>query len=377
MEGPDAVHENGHAPTEGCLFRPRCTQAVDKCRFGEIPLVERADGRLRCIRGGIAELLRFQGVEKSYGTVRALRATDLSLKTGEFFCLVGETGSGKTTLAMIAAGALEPDRGRRFFEDRDMDELIRRDYKNLAPKIGIIYQNPAEAVSHRFSVFDIVAEPLKIQRNGMSKDEIRERVLGALKDVRLSTAPEFLKMYPHELNMGAIQRLCLARALVHDPLLLVADEPTSALDPSVQAKMLKLLMGLQIEKGLTMLFVTHDIGLARKTADRIGVMLAGRIVEIGPAARIINRPGHPYTRMLIESARGVVDSVGEKPPGMLETAGCPFSGRCSRFEDTCLSGPPAPFDLDGGRHLAWCTNPFVEDANEDFIERYDTQYSSS
>ena len=360
VEGPDSVHESGHAPTEGCLFRPRCTQAVDECRFGEIPLVENGNGRLRCIRGGIAELLRFEGVEKSYGTVRALRSTDLSLKAGEFFCLVGETGSGKTTLAMIAAGALDPDRGGRFFEDRDMDERIRRDYKNLAPKIGIIYQNPAEAVSHRFSVFDIVAEPLKIQRNGLTKDEIRERVLGALKDVRLSTAPEFLKMYPHELNMGAIQRLCLARALVHDPLLLVADEPTSALDPSVQAKVLKLLMGLQIEKGLTMLFVTHDIGLARKTADRIGVMLAGRIVEIGPASRIINRPGHPYTRMLIDSARGGVDSVyGEKPADIFEATGCPFSDRCSRFGDACLSGPPGPFDLDGGRHLAWCRNPFV------------------
>ena len=105
------------------------------------------------------------------------------------------------------------------------------------------------------------------------------------------------------------------------------DEPTSALDPSVQAKVLKLLMGLQIEKGLTMLFVTHDIGLARKTADRIGVMLAGRIVEIGPASRIINRPGHPYTRMLIDSARGGVDSVyGEKPAGIFEADGLSVFG---------------------------------------------------
>ena len=104
--------------------------------------------------------------------------------------------------------------------------------------------------------------------------------------------------------MGAIQRVCLARALVHDPVLLVADEPTSALDPSVQAKVLKILLDLQIEKGLTMLFVTHDLGLARKVADRIGVMLKGRIVEVGPAARLLNNPGHPYTGLLIDSARG-------------------------------------------------------------------------
>ena len=119
--------------------------------------------------------------------------------------------------------------------------------------------------------------------------------------------PEFLRRYPHELNLGAIQRLCIARALVTEPMLLVADEPTSSLDPSVQAKVLKMLLDLQTEKGLTLLLVTHDLGLARKIADRIGVMRAGRLVEIGPAARVMGRPGHSYTRQLIESAGGTVE----------------------------------------------------------------------
>jgi peptide/nickel transport system ATP-binding protein len=245
-------------------------------------------------------------VAKSYGKVTALHPTDLTLMAGEVFCLVGETGSGKTTLAMIAAGAVFPDQGTRTFQGRDMDLWMKKDAASLATRIGIIYQNPAESVSHRLTVFEIVAEPLRIHKPVTNESALADRVKAALSDVRLSCAPEFLKRYPHELNMGAIQRVCLARALVHEPDLLVADEPTSALDPSVQAKVLKMLLTLQIEKGVTLLFVTHNIGLARKVADRIGVMSGGRIIETGPAARIINHPDHEYTRTLIRSAQGLI-----------------------------------------------------------------------
>ena len=323
-----------------------------------MPMLEADSHRVRCLRGGVVELLSLKGVAKSYESVQALCPTDLTLQSGEIFCLVGETGSGKTTLAMIAAGALHPDQGQRSFDDRDMDQWIKRDYRSLAPKIGLIYQNPAEAVSHRLSVFDIVAEPLRIQSSHLSGEELRSRVLAALTDVRLSTAPEFLKRYPHELNMGAIQRLCLARALVHEPTLLIADEPTSSLDPSVQAKVLKMLLNLQIEKGLTMLFVTHDIGLARKICNRIGVMLAGRMVEVGPAASVISHPGHPYTGMLLDSARELFEP--EAPMIQAQTVPqsiCPFMDRCIRFSPTCQLNPAAPVDLDSGRHLAWCWNP--------------------
>jgi peptide/nickel transport system ATP-binding protein len=312
VAAPDSFHQGGHAPPRGCLFQPRCTQAVEACTREEIAIMPSGDHQVRCLRGGIAQLLCFEQVAKSYGPIKALAPTDLTLMAGEVFCLVGETGSGKTTLAMIAAAAIIPDQGKRIFQGRDMDIWVKKEFTSLAPKIGVIYQNPAESVSHRFTVFDIVAEPLRIHKMETRTEKIHSRVLRALSDVRLSTAPEFLQRYPHELNMGAIQRVCLARALVHDPDLLIADEPTSALDPSVQAKVLKMLLGLQIEKGLTMLFVTHNIGLARKVADRIGVMVDGRIIETGPAARIINHPGHQYTKMLINSARGLSDT----PQGM-------------------------------------------------------------
>jgi peptide/nickel transport system ATP-binding protein len=140
--------------------------------------------------------------------------------------------------------------------------------------------------------------------------------------------------------------------------LLVADEPTSALDPSVQAKVLKMLLSLQIEKGLTLLFVTHDLGLARKIADRIGVMLDGRIIEIGPAATVLNRPGHPYTQMLIESARGAFGCANNgASSNMGGESKCPFVTQCLRSKSKCRSAQPEAADLDSGRHLAWCHNP--------------------
>jgi peptide/nickel transport system ATP-binding protein len=175
-------------------------------------------------------------------------------------------------------------------------------------------------------------------------------------DVHLPLQPDFLKRYPHELNMGALQRLCIARALVHEPALIVADEPTSALDPSVQAKVVKMLLDLQIEKGLTMIFVTHDIGLARKISDRICVMLAGRIVEIGPAAKVISEPLHPYTKGLLDSARGayVPGPTVERRP---RSGGCPFADRCERQTDQCLALDPPRIELNEHSHCVRCFHP--------------------
>ena len=294
--------ENGHAPERGCLFAPRCTQAEAACREEEPELCSVGGHRLRCRRGGIVNLLELHQVEKAYAGVPALAPVDLRLRQGEVFGLVGETGSGKSTLAMIAAGALRPDGGRRDFSGRDLEDWLRRDRLSLARRIGIVQQHPALAVSPRFDVFAIVAEPLRIQGQTDSADALRERVTRALIEVHLPTAPEFLRRLPHQLNQGALQRLCIARALITEPLLLIADEPTSALDPSVQAKILKLLLDLQIEKGLTLLLVTHDLGLARKVCDRIGVMHAGRLVEVGNAAQVLQRPAHPYTRELLNAS---------------------------------------------------------------------------
>ena len=359
IQVPESSHRDGHAPPTGCLFQNRCTQAISACSHGEIAL-EEADGhRVRCLRGGIVRLLRMEGVSKQYDAVRALDGVDLEVKAGEVLSLVGETGSGKTTLAMTAAGVLRPDAGMRVFDGEDMDGWIRRDYRSLARRIGVIYQNPAEAVSHRFTVFDAVAEPLRIHGLAGGREDLEERVKQRLQDVHLSTDPAFLERYPHELNMGAIQRVCMARALILDPGLLVADEPTSSLDPSVQAKVMKLLLHLQAEMGLSLLFVTHDIGLARKISDRIAVMLAGRIVEIGPASLLLRSPRHPYTRLLLESAAGRLPEI---PPGMEAAgdpgSGCAFASRCARRTGACLSR--APLLAENGSRQVACLAPLPE-----------------
>lgn len=354
--GTEPAHEDGHLHPRGCLFQPRCTQSIAECSEKAVHLQEAGTHRVRCLRGGIATQLELMRVNKRYGDITALGATDMALRAGEIFCLVGETGSGKTTLAMIAAGALQPDQGTRTFEGRDMDRWIKEDYRSLAGKIGVIYQNPAEAVSHRLSVFDIVAEPLKIQKQARDKGEIRSRVLRALADVHLSAESAFLGRYPHELNMGALQRVCIARALVSGPSLVVADEPTSSLDPSVQAKVLKMLLDLQIEKGLTMLFITHDLGVARKIGDRIGVMLAGRLVEVGPTVQVMGRPAHPYTALLIASARGQIRDAVDGPGGS-NSGGCPFVEKCERAQENCRSSFPEMGSVEAGRHLVRCHFP--------------------
>ncbi|MBA7630746.1 putative ABC transporter ATP-binding protein [subsurface metagenome] len=359
IQVPQSSHKNGHAPPTGCLFQNRCTQAIERCQIEPVALEVIGDHEVRCLRHGIANLLELKDVSKKYGQTVALNSTSLTIKCGEVFCLVGETGSGKTTMAMIAAGVLKPDSGSRFFDGQDMDELMRRDYRSLARHIGVIYQNPAQSVSHRFSVFETVAEPLDIHRMAKSRVELQARVTKVLTDVHLSSDPAFLGRYPYELNMGAIQRVCLARALVLEPALIVADEPTSSLDPSVQAKVLKLLLDLQIELGLTMLFVTHDIGLARKIGDRIGVMLSGRIVEIGPAHLVLSAGLHPYTRLLIDSVSSLTQHFIQHASGTGRPSGCPFVPRCPRAKDICSH--EAPEILEREQRQVACHFPLAAD----------------
>ncbi|HUT44449.1 MAG TPA: ABC transporter ATP-binding protein [Desulfobacterales bacterium] len=343
---PDSSHKDGHAPPDGCIFQNRCIQAIDRCKNEKVFLKKIGNHTVRCLRNGIANILNLKGVSKSYGDVAALQPTHLILKCGEVFCLVGETGSGKTTLAMISAGILRQDRGEKTFEGRDMDQWARQEYRSLARRIGLIYQNPAESISPRFSVFEAVAEPLKIHKTAITREDLENRVSHVLAQVRLSVDPSFLKRYPHELNMGAIQRVCIARALILEPSLLVADEPTSSLDPSVQAKVLKLLLDLQIELGLSMFFITHNIGLARKIGDRIGVMLAGHLVEVGPANIVLSAPRHPFTRLLIDSVRGLIKNPFKPESESTKSFGCPFVHRCPQPKDVCREKTPEMVDVD-------------------------------
>jgi len=289
----------------GCPFSDRCTQRIDRCRK-EVPQLTDAGGRMiACHRGGIVPLLELSGVTTSFGDFTAVDGVDLTLFEGETIALVGESGSGKTTLAKTVIGLFEQDEGEIQLEG---ETLARRD-RDFYRRVQMIYQNPKESISHRMNVLDAVSEPLEIQKVGSPAERVAI-VKRVLEEVELSTDDDFLKKYPHQISGGEAQRVAIARALVLNPKLLIADEPTSALDASVQAKILKLLLNLQENRGLAILFITHDIAIARKVSDRMAVMLKGKIVEEGPTSEVTTSPVHPYTMKLLEVAPDLVEARG-------------------------------------------------------------------
>jgi peptide/nickel transport system ATP-binding protein len=278
----------------GCPFSDRCTQRIDRCSKEVPPLSDFGDRMIACHRGGIVPLLELSDVKTSFGDFAAVDGVDLTLYEGETIALVGESGSGKTSLAKTVIGLFEQEAGEIRLEG---EPLVKRD-RDFYKKVQMIYQNPKESISHRMNVFDAVAEPLEIQKVGNSAERVLI-VKRVLEEVELSSDDAFLKKYPHQISGGEAQRVAIARALVLNPKLLIADEPTSALDASVQAKILKLLLNLQEKRGLAILFITHDIALARKVSDRMAVMLEGKIVEEGPTSDVTTCPAHPYTMKLL------------------------------------------------------------------------------
>jgi peptide/nickel transport system ATP-binding protein len=283
----------------GCPFQDRCTQRINVC-CQEMPPLRKINGRfIACHRGGIVPLLEIRNLSKSFESYAALIDVNLTLYEGETLSLVGESGSGKTTLSKIIMGLCDQDSG----EIRLDEKIVSKRGSAFFERVQMIFQNPKESISHRMNVLDAVLEPLDVQRKG-DKDERLKRAKEVLELVDLPLNNDFLARYPHQLSGGEVQRVAIARALALQPKLLIADEPTSALDPSVQAKILNLLMDLQEKMGLGMLFVTHDIALARKISDRIAVMFKGQVVETGATNYVLSHPSNPYTRRLVDCASG-------------------------------------------------------------------------
>lgn len=289
----------------GCPFHERCTQSIDICRR-LVPPPQEKDGRtIACHRGGIVPLLEVEGISLNFDSYSALSDISLTLCEGETLALVGESGSGKTTLSKVIMGIYNADKGAVVLEGQRVSRCDGAFYR----RVQMVFQNPRESVSHRMNVLEAVLEPLQVQNRGSTEERIR-RAKEVLDQVELPNDDDFLKRYPHELSGGEVQRVAIARAMVLRPKLLIADEPTSALDPSVQAKILKLLLNLQEKTGLAIIFITHDIALARKVSDQIAVMREGRIVEMGRAKKILAEPRHHYTRLLINCAGGRSEGDG-------------------------------------------------------------------
>lgn len=292
---------------EGCPFHPRCTQRVEICAR-EVPvLTGNEEHQIACHRGGIVPLLEVRGIRKSFGPVNVVSGVSFTLYEGETLALVGESGSGKTTLARTLMGLLKAEKGEILLEGEKNCWSSRK----LHDAVQLVFQNPRESISHRMNILQAVKEPLDIHKRG-SEEEKKARVRQVVGEVELPVDEGFLEKYPHQLSGGEAQRVAIARALVLNPKILIADEPTSALDASVQAKILKLLLKLQENRGLAMLLITHDLALARKVSDRMAVMFKGRIVEEGVTWALLKEPRHAYTRRLLGHASALEQGLPQQ-----------------------------------------------------------------
>ncbi len=303
----------------------------------------------------------FRGAGKE--VVRAVDGIDIRLTKGEILALVGESGSGKTTSALCAAGLIPATKGRILLEGRDVLEMIRnrRQRKALRRIAQVIFQDPYESLNPRQTVFDAVAEPLEVHGLVASQEEKRRRVAEALDAAGLKTPESYFNRYPQELSGGQRQRVVIASALVIQPKLIVADEPVSMLDVSIRAEILNLLRSMRDSRGITVLYITHDLATAAFIADRVAVMYLGVIVEIGKATRVLGNPVHPYTKALMSvipvpnprRRRKRIILKGETPSPIHVPKGCRFHPRCPVAFERCSFEEPALREIEPG-HFAAC-----------------------
>ena len=283
--------------------------------------------------------------------VHAVDGVSFSVARGEILGLVGESGSGKTTTALNTLGLVEPTGGEILFNGQSVPELVHSGERlrmGLRRQMQIVFQDPYESLNPRQTVFATVAEPLEVHRLVKSREEKVERVKAALDAAGLKPPETFFDRYPQELSGGQRQRLVIAGALVLNPQFLVADEPVSMLDVSIRAEILNLLLQLRDERGITILYITHDLATAAYFTDRVAVMYLGRIVEIGPTKIVLSDPRHPYTQALLSvipvpnprRRRKRMILTGETPNPIDLPSGCRFHPRCPLAFDQCPQTEP-------------------------------------
>lgn len=280
--------------------------------------------------------------------VRAVDDISFTVNDGEVLGIVGESGCGKSTTAKMLVGLEAPTAGRIRIDTDDAAELRIRDRKAFHRKVQMVFQDPYGSINPSHDVFQVVSRPL-VYQGETDKDRIRQRVLEAMDQVGLSPPEQYLGKHPHLLSGGQRQRLCIARAIILNPTFLVADEPISMLDVSIKWDIIRLLRRLVREHSLSLIYITHDLATVSTICDQLAIMYLGKIVEAGPAMRILAEPAHPYTKALIASIPSPVpgthrpraDLRGAMPDAINPTGGCCFADRCPLAIDRCLVDEPA------------------------------------
>ncbi len=301
-----------------------------------------------------------------WGTVKAVDGVSFDLRRGETLGIVGESGCGKSvTVLSIMRLILSPPGhivgGKVFLEGQDILQLSDKEMSQVrGSKIGIILQDPMTSLNPVFSIGDQVMEAIRIHQRIPGRNGVLEKALEVLRKVKIPAAEVRVRDYPHQMSGGMRQRVVGAIGISCQPLVLIADEPTTSLDVTIQAQYLRLLKEIQEESGLALIFITHDFGIVAKMCDRVAVMYAGRIVEMGDVRDIFNHPSHPYTEALLSSVPKMEEDVdrlysieGQPPTLHNLPEGCSFAARCPYVMDRCREEYP-PQTQTGEGHFANC-----------------------
>jgi oligopeptide transport system ATP-binding protein len=299
--------------------------------------------------------------KRHVGSVRAVDGVSLELQKGEILGLVGETGCGKSTLGRTILQLIPPTAGTVILEGRNLTDLRGGELRRSRAAFQMIFQDPYASLNPRMTVFDALSEAIQAHRK-VPREELPTRVGELLKKVGLPAQAQ--RKYPHEFSGGQRQRVAIARALAVEPQLIVADEPVSALDVSIQAQIINLLARISREMGLTLIFISHDLSVVKHISDRVAVMYLGKIVEVGPASDVVERPLHPYSKALIsaipipdprrEAQRSRILLPGDPPSALNPPSGCRFHPRCRYAVERCSQIVPElePYETPG--HQAAC-----------------------
>jgi oligopeptide/dipeptide ABC transporter ATP-binding protein len=309
--------------------------------------------------GGEDILLKTKALRKSFGEVKAVEDVNFAVHRGEVMGLVGESGSGKTTIGRLVLRLVEPSSGQVVFDGTDLTGLTRRQMRSMRKRMQLVFQDPFSSLNPHLRVGDAIEEPLIVHGLRGGKAGRRERVDELMSLVGLR--PSHAERYPHEFSGGQRQRVGIARALASEPDFIVADEAVSALDVSIQAQIINLLKELQRNFGLTMLFISHDLGVVRYLADRTMVMYLGRVVEVGRTEDLFSSPRHPYTKALLSAIPDPDPTVrreriilrGDVPSPINPPSGCVFRERCPFAISDCAREVPVLREVSSG-HMKAC-----------------------